>query len=218
MATTPPKMPRTTAIQVGKGKPLDTNGCGGRLFWSPQVYSRFNQAQCPAAPCTEQPAIARQPAWIVGFGTTSFGRAYAPSYLKTKLTTKENSHGSCKSCGASRGAKRTMHYEFEGWLGDELLESDGCFIVADRLAREIQHARLTGVSFDHVEVTTSDVFEELQPNCQLPKFEWLKIEGRPGREDFGISPGLGVVVSERALNLLRRIGLSHAATITPFEG
>jgi hypothetical protein len=111
-----------------------------------------------------------------------------------------------------------LHFEFEGWLGDELLESGGCFIVTDRLAREIQHAHLTGVSFDHVEVTTSDVFEQLQPNCQLPKFEWLKIEGRPGRDDFGISSGPGVVVSERALNLLKRIGLSHAATITPFEG
>jgi len=82
----------------------------------------FDPESSATALAAEQPAIARQPAWIVGFGATSFRRAYAASYLKTKLTTKKNSHGSCKSCGASRGAKRTMHYEFEGWLGDELLD------------------------------------------------------------------------------------------------
>ena len=28
---------------------------------------------------------------------------------------------------------RKLHYEFDGWLGDELLESTPCFIVSERL-------------------------------------------------------------------------------------
>jgi hypothetical protein len=110
-----------------------------------------------------------------------------------------------------------LHYEFEGWDGDELLEGTPCFIVSERLAREIEGARLTGVKFDAVEVTTSNVFRELYPNRQVPTFVWLKVEGQAGRDDFGMSPDLVLVVSKRTLELLQRIGFSNAAPITPFE-
>ena len=111
-----------------------------------------------------------------------------------------------------------LHYQFDGWLGDELLESTPCYIVTERLAHEIKRAQLTGVGFDEVEVTTSDQFRELYPNRQLPKFIWLKIEGKPGKDDFGIARGLRFVVSDRALELLKQVGISHAASVTPFEG
>ena len=51
-----------------------------------------------------------------------------------------------------------LHYEFDGWLGDELLESTPCFIVSERMAREMKKMHLTGVNFDDVEVTTSEHF------------------------------------------------------------
>jgi hypothetical protein len=109
-----------------------------------------------------------------------------------------------------------LHYKFDGWLGDELLESAPCFIVSERMAQEIERAGLTGVRFDDVQVTVSEEFMQLEPERELPKFLWLKVEGFPGREDFGIASGLKLVVSERALGLLRRVGFSHAASITPF--
>ncbi|MGA2404873.1 MAG: hypothetical protein ABSG91_24750 [Syntrophobacteraceae bacterium] len=111
---------------------------------------------------------------------------------------------------------RKLHYEFDGWLGDELLESTPCFIVSERLARQIERAQLTGISFDDVEVTKSDQFEELYPNRQIPKFIWLKIQGEAGRDDFGIAPGLMLVISERALEVLKGLGISNAL-VTPFE-
>lgn len=110
-----------------------------------------------------------------------------------------------------------LHYQFDGWLGDELLESTPCYIVSEKLAHEIEMAHLTGVQFDEVKVTTSDQFKELYPNRQLPRFVWLKVEGKPGHDDFGIAPGLRFVVSEQALQLLKRIGIANAASITPFE-
>ncbi len=79
---------------------------------------------------------------------------------------------------------RKLHYEFYGWFGDELLESTPCFIVLERLAREIESAQLTRISFDDVEVTKSDQFEPLYPNRQLPKFVWLQIDGKPGQDDL----------------------------------
>ena len=111
---------------------------------------------------------------------------------------------------------RKLHYEFDGWGGDELLESTPCFIVSERLAREIERAELTGISFDDVEVTMSDQFKELYPNRQVPKFIWLKVEGVAGRDDFGIAPGLLLVVSKRANDLLKTFGISNAL-VTPFE-
>src|SRR5262249_34584493 len=87
----------------------------------------------------------------------------------------------------------------------------------ESLAEAIKRARLTGVSFDEVEITTSEQFRELYPNRRLPNFVWLKADGKPGHEDFGIASDLRLVVSGRALALLKSHGFSHAASITPFE-
>jgi hypothetical protein len=111
-----------------------------------------------------------------------------------------------------------LHYEFDGWLGDEFLESTPCYIASKRLAREIELAQMTGASFDVVEVTTSELFEELYPGRKLPEFVWMKIVGIPCQDDFGISSGLQLVVSERALALLKSAGFSHAASIVNAEG
>ncbi len=109
-----------------------------------------------------------------------------------------------------------LHYEFQGWLGDELLESTPCFIVSERMAEAIEEARLSGAMFDQVEVTTSERFRELYPNRQLPKFVWLKVEGTAGNEDLGTAPDARLVVSYRALMLLRELGISHAL-VTEFR-
>lgn len=102
-----------------------------------------------------------------------------------------------------------LHYEFDGWSGDQLLESFPCFIVTESLAKEIGHMSPTGVELANVKITKSSQFEELYPGKSLPEFRWLKIFGTPGRDDFGISGDYRLVVSERILNLLKRFGLSH---------
>lgn len=96
-----------------------------------------------------------------------------------------------------------LHYEFQGWLGDELLESTPCFIVSERVAREIEKAQLTGAGFDEVEITVSEQFQELYPNRQLPTFHWFKVNGGVGHDDFGIAADLRLVVSERALAVIK---------------
>ena len=37
---------------------------------------------------------------------------------------------------------RRLHYSFDGWLGDELIESTPCYIVTERMAGEIKRARM----------------------------------------------------------------------------
>lgn len=104
-----------------------------------------------------------------------------------------------------------LHYEFDGWLGDEILESTPCFIVSGKLAEMIERVRLSGVKFDDVEITTSDEFAQLYPDCRLPNFAWLKIFGQAGRDDFGVAPDLRLVVSDKAMKLLKGFEISHAS-------
>ncbi len=108
-----------------------------------------------------------------------------------------------------------LEYRFEGWLGDALLESTPCFIATERLAVEIQKAKLSGVKFDEVEISCSEEFDELFPGLELPKFVWLKPEGVPGNDDFGVFHSI-LVVSERALTLLKNVGVSNAH-VEPFD-
>lgn len=102
-----------------------------------------------------------------------------------------------------------LHYEFDGWSGDELLESFPCFIVTERLANEIRRLNSSGVQFADVKITQSSEFEELHPGQSLPEFEWLQVFGTAGQDDFGISSNGRLVVSEGILNTFKSFGLSH---------
>ena len=107
-----------------------------------------------------------------------------------------------------------LHYVFEGWQGDALVESTPCFLVTEELAAAIRQEALNGVSFDEVEVSTSLEFEELHPGLQLPNFLWLRIHGEPAKHDISLS-SLTLVASARALAVLERHGLAHG-TVVPF--
>jgi hypothetical protein len=97
-----------------------------------------------------------------------------------------------------------LHYEFQGWLGDELLESFPCFIASASLAASLESAGLSGYSLAPLEVSTSEEFEDMQPGTELPDFVWLKVQGTAGIQDFGLSPEHLLVVSERTLAVLQR--------------
>lgn len=110
-----------------------------------------------------------------------------------------------------------LHYEFDGWLGDELLESVAEYIVTERLAAEIKEAALSGVQFDQVEISKSDEFEAFQPGQHLPKFLWMRVVGQPGKGDFWMTPKLVLAVSERALELFKKRGMSHMDVSGPIN-
>jgi hypothetical protein len=103
-----------------------------------------------------------------------------------------------------------LHYVLDGWLGDVLLETYPCFIVTEKARQGLEEAGVSGVDFDDVEVTTSDQFRDLHPSWQLPKFYWLKISGKTTQDDFRTAPEGRMIVSERALEVLRRLGIANA--------
>lgn len=109
-----------------------------------------------------------------------------------------------------------LHYEFVFWGGDVLLTTFPSFIVTKDAAGKLLENRVTGVHFGHVEVTTSGEFDDRYPGRRLPRFVWLQVVGHAGHDDFGIAVDHELVMSERAINILRRLQLIHA-TIFPFQ-
>lgn len=102
-----------------------------------------------------------------------------------------------------------LEYRFTDWLGDSIVESFPCYLVTAELGEQIQQGALDGATLDEVEVTLSPEAEELldQP---LPPWKWLKVTGDAFRSDFGISADRRLVVSDRALDLLRQGVLGNA--------
>ena len=104
-----------------------------------------------------------------------------------------------------------LHYEFEGWLGDPVVESFPCFVATRLLADAAERAHLSGVRWDDVDVSRSDQFRARYPDRPLPGFRWMRVRGKAGVDDFGLVADHRLVVSERALDLLRAQGTRHAA-------
>ena len=102
-----------------------------------------------------------------------------------------------------------LHYEMEGWLGDDLLESFPCFIVTARVKDALIGIHASGCTFDSVEISKSPTFEELYPGRQMPSFFWLKIHGRAGAHDLGLSEDHRLVASKRVLDLLKSLDLAN---------
>jgi hypothetical protein len=111
---------------------------------------------------------------------------------------------------------KRVHYEFDGWLGDDLLEAFPCFIVTRALGQRLAAAGLTGFTLDDAEVSMSDLFEEVHPDRELPGFAWLKVLGRPGTDDLGLSLDHRLVLSQRALDVLKPFKVEHC-DIEPYE-
>ncbi|HEX5736470.1 MAG TPA: hypothetical protein VF131_26805 [Blastocatellia bacterium] len=113
-----------------------------------------------------------------------------------------------------------LEYQFDTWLGDELLAAYSGFIVTESLAKDLTKAGLTGVKLTDVEISKSDVFKELYPNRRLPRFRRLIPEGRVELDkkhharkwaghDFCQTERAELVVTEQALNVLKKHKLDH---------
>ncbi len=108
-----------------------------------------------------------------------------------------------------------LHYDFDGWLGSELVTSFPCFLVTYRLGKAIEEAACTGCVFASVEVTLDKQFVARRSDIQFPTFVWMKVTGRAGKDDFGMSSDQSLVISDKA----RAIVTSHTlvdCNISPY--
>jgi hypothetical protein len=108
-----------------------------------------------------------------------------------------------------------LHYQFDGWLGDVLVESFPCFAVTKEAKEAVLAEAMTGVQFSNMEVSKSDQFDELASTGPLPDFVRLEAVGKAGHDDFGVAKDGRLVMSQRALLLLQQLQMTNAL-VEPF--
>jgi len=103
-----------------------------------------------------------------------------------------------------------LHYIFEGWLGDDLVESFPCFLATERLAEAVDAAGLTGVTWASVQVEKSEQMELFYPDIILPAWRWMRL-GATQRDDLWADASAALHVSDRALQVLRQFHIENAS-------
>lgn len=102
-----------------------------------------------------------------------------------------------------------LHYHFEGWPVDDLIETFPCYIVTRRLKMAIEESSLIGFILGPVEISKSVMFDEIHPGMELPEFHWLKVNGIKGKDDFFIADDHRLVVSRKALDIFQKFTLEN---------
>ncbi|MEX2172316.1 MAG: hypothetical protein WD851_23550 [Pirellulales bacterium] len=131
--------------------------------------------------------------------------------LKPEAATEED-EGTIMDVSVHPPTIEKLSVRFDFWLGDDLLEGYSYFLATERLKMAIEEAQLSGYSFDDVTVTRSIEFEELEefhPGREFPKFYWMKIFGRAGEDDFGLSDNHCLVASEKSFDLLKSFKIDN---------
>lgn len=102
-----------------------------------------------------------------------------------------------------------LHYEFFGWLGDELLTTDPCFIVTESLMNDIISSGLEGIEFKDIKVSFSDEYDSAYDKTIVPNFMEIKCKFVYEENidnltcDFYRTKYDDLIVSEKALFVLR---------------
>jgi len=104
---------------------------------------------------------------------------------------------------------KRLNYEFDGWLGDDILESFPCYIMTERLKKAIENEKLSGIIFDDVLISKSESFLDLYQDKELPTFFWAKINGKDYQDDFFITEQNGLAISDKAFLLLQKFNIDQ---------
>jgi hypothetical protein len=97
-----------------------------------------------------------------------------------------------------------FHINIENWLGDDLLWNFPETIVTERLKKDFENNVFTGFLFDDILITKDVYFyDNYHLDKPLPKFYWMKINGKENEDDFFIKAS-ELYISERVYNYLKK--------------
>jgi hypothetical protein len=104
--------------------------------------------------------------------------------------------------------------EIDFWPADDLFQVWPIFFVTERLRSILKSKSKFAEKIEFsktVSVKKGQNFVALYPDSVLPDFYWkIDISGIPGVDDFGLWNRMCLVVSEKALKLLRNNHVTHA--------
>ncbi|OLT44222.1 hypothetical protein BJF85_20360 [Saccharomonospora sp. CUA-673] len=103
-----------------------------------------------------------------------------------------------------------LEYVVSAWFGSDILESFPCFVVSAELGTALEKSGLGSFELADMRLTVTPEADELRRDMgvrEFPTFVWLKVHGQAGVDDVGVDRRASLVVSDRALELLRRFDL-----------
>jgi hypothetical protein len=74
-----------------------------------------------------------------------------------------------------------LDYEFEGWLGDDIIAGSPCYLVSDVLAAAMEQSDLSGYRLQAITVSTTEEFDRWQSKMverPIPPFIRILLDGR----------------------------------------
>ncbi|HWK22880.1 MAG TPA: hypothetical protein VNS08_07605 [Ureibacillus sp.] len=126
------------------------------------------------------------------------------------------------------GKIKFLHYEFEGWLGDDLLESTPAFIVSIYLEEELKKSEFNDYKLEKCLISMSDVFMELYPNKEIPSFTrfiplgTVEVEGENynnwSGHHFCLSSKGELVVTQKALDFFKKFSINNCDITSLTQG
>jgi hypothetical protein len=98
-----------------------------------------------------------------------------------------------------------LDFEFTAWPIDDLIEFNCTYIATERLIAELSelNPKPVGIFYDTVTINTTYEMRQAQPGLELATYKWCKINGRPGKDDFAMSADHHLVISSRALVVIK---------------
>ena len=104
--------------------------------------------------------------------------------------------------------------EFDGWLGDDLIETYPLFAVTDRLGAALLEAGVRGASFAPVLATKSEQFADLRPDTQIGAWSLMTVTGHEGAgDDAWLNSRSVLVVSQRFWNVVSRFQVANCEAV-----
>jgi hypothetical protein len=111
-----------------------------------------------------------------------------------------------------------LDYEFQGWLGDDILTTHPCFLVSKPLSEAIKNNLLCGYKFENISISISEEFKELHTNCIIPDFVRIIPNNSVDdttlfnvlENDFYFYKKRYLIVSEAALQVIKQFNVANS--------
>jgi hypothetical protein len=121
---------------------------------------------------------------------------------------------------AGRSGGELAVFVFDVWLGDDLVRAYPAVLVTARLKAALDGLPgQRGYCLSAVRAVGSRFYQAHNPGKPLPEFWVVDVDGRPGRDDMGVTADGSLVVSRRILDMLlgSRVGQAVFAQYRPGE-
>lgn len=102
---------------------------------------------------------------------------------------------------------KRLHYLLDSQPECDLFKGPRCYLVSRRLGEALKASKLSGYQLGDASIAASKAMLQLHPRAKVESALWLRVTGKPQADDFSLDEFFRLVVSEKALKLLRSFDL-----------